>query len=127
MSILVIEFNEISVDVSGIWAVPAAPAISVGILLVPVFDTLRVFATRIFRNKAPFNPIKHIFTTTCLNWIFAYPGHFDTGSRHPSFHRSFMVPEKPYCVQPGGYPPGFGGRVFLPSQSYWFQGKRGMQ
>ena len=58
MAIMVIRFNEANIDVTGPWAMRASPAISFGIIMVPVFDTLRVFATRIFRNVSPFSPDK---------------------------------------------------------------------
>jgi UDP-N-acetylmuramyl pentapeptide phosphotransferase/UDP-N-acetylglucosamine-1-phosphate transferase len=58
ISILAIRFNEASVGVTGAYAVPAAPAVSIGFLLIPIFDTLRVFITRIVRNKPPFSPDK---------------------------------------------------------------------
>ncbi|MBU6343331.1 MAG: undecaprenyl/decaprenyl-phosphate alpha-N-acetylglucosaminyl 1-phosphate transferase [Bacteroidetes bacterium] len=34
----------------------AAPAIAIGILILPLFDTLRVFSIRIFKGKSPFHP-----------------------------------------------------------------------
>jgi UDP-GlcNAc:undecaprenyl-phosphate/decaprenyl-phosphate GlcNAc-1-phosphate transferase len=58
ISIIAIKFNESSVDVTGDFAVLAAPAVSVGFLIVPIFDTLRVFVTRMVRNKPPFSPDK---------------------------------------------------------------------
>ena len=36
----------------------AAPAVSIGFLMVPIFDTLRVFITRMVKNKPPFSPDK---------------------------------------------------------------------
>lgn len=56
MAIMVIRFNESNIDLSGPWAMRAAPAVSFGIIMVPVFDTIRVFLTRIFRNVSPFSP-----------------------------------------------------------------------
>lgn len=35
---------------------PAAPAAAIGFLIVPLFDTLRVFVTRIYRGRSPFDP-----------------------------------------------------------------------
>ncbi len=58
ISIIAIKFNESSVGISGVYAVQAAPAVSIGFLMVPIFDTLRVFITRIVRNKQPFSPDK---------------------------------------------------------------------
>lgn len=58
ISIIAIRFNEASVSVTGPYAVQAAPAVSIGFLIIPIFDTLRVFLTRIVRNKPPFSPDK---------------------------------------------------------------------
>lgn len=41
-----------------IYKMHAAPAIAVGILIIPLFDTFRVFLTRILRKKSPFAPDK---------------------------------------------------------------------
>jgi len=58
ISIIAIKFNESSIGITGPYAVQAAPAVSIGILIIPIFDTLRVFATRILKNKPPFIPDK---------------------------------------------------------------------
>jgi len=54
MAILVIEFNEHNIGLNSIYAIKSAPAVSIGILFVPLFDTLRVFVIRIYRNSSPF-------------------------------------------------------------------------
>ena len=45
---------------------PNAPVFVLGIVLIPVFDTIRVFATRIWNGKSPFSPdkthIHHLLT-----------------------------------------------------------------
>ncbi len=58
LAALVIEFNELNVGVQTSVDLISAPAISVGILIVPVFDTLRVFMLRMYRLKHPFSPDK---------------------------------------------------------------------
>jgi UDP-N-acetylmuramyl pentapeptide phosphotransferase/UDP-N-acetylglucosamine-1-phosphate transferase len=58
ISIIAIRFNEASVGVTGIFAVQAAPAVSIGFLMIPIFDTLRVFVTRMVKNQPPFSPDK---------------------------------------------------------------------
>lgn len=58
MAIMSIKFNELNLSVTGPWKISSAPAVSIGILMIPVFDTLRVFFTRIFNNKLPFSPDK---------------------------------------------------------------------
>ncbi len=39
-------------------AVNSAPAVAIGILVIPLFDTLRVFTTRMLKGKSPFYPDK---------------------------------------------------------------------
>ena len=58
ISLVAIRFNEASVTATGLFAVEAAPAVSIGFLMIPIFDTLRVFITRIVRNRPPFSPDK---------------------------------------------------------------------
>lgn len=59
MSVIVIRFNEINAAYNGAYAIKSAPAVSFGILIVPLFDTLRVFIIRIARKQSPFRPDKN--------------------------------------------------------------------
>ncbi|MBB6609785.1 undecaprenyl/decaprenyl-phosphate alpha-N-acetylglucosaminyl 1-phosphate transferase [Pontibacter sp. Tf4] len=52
ISVLAIQFVEMR-------EVAAAPAVAIGILFVPLFDTIRVFAIRIFSGRSPFIPDKN--------------------------------------------------------------------
>lgn len=52
VSVMAIEFVQMK-------AVESAPSIAVAILIIPVFDTARVFAKRIFNGKSPFMPDKN--------------------------------------------------------------------
>lgn len=53
-AILVIEFIEIHAEIQGSpYAFRAVPAVAVGILILPLFDTLRVFTVRILKGKSP--------------------------------------------------------------------------
>ncbi|GET33744.1 undecaprenyl-phosphate alpha-N-acetylglucosaminyl 1-phosphate transferase [Prolixibacter bellariivorans] len=54
MSVLVIQFNEFNIGLSGIHAFRGAPAVSIGIMIIPLIDTLRVFVLRILRGTSPF-------------------------------------------------------------------------
>ena len=54
LAIQFIEMHKVLEDVT--YATQAAPAVAVGILIVPLFDTLRVFTLRMMRGKSPFNP-----------------------------------------------------------------------
>ena len=58
MAVMAIKFNELNISLQGPWAMRAAPAVSIGIMMVPVYDTIRVFLTRILKNKYPFSPDK---------------------------------------------------------------------
>ena len=53
----------------------ASPAVAIGIIIIPLFDTLRVFTTRIYRGISPFKPdkrhIHHLLIDFGLNHIEA--------------------------------------------------------
>lgn len=56
-SILTIKFIELHQTIGdNPYAFQAVPAVAVGILILPLFDTLRVFITRIARGKHPLHP-----------------------------------------------------------------------
>ena len=62
-SILAIKFIEYNGDPMLIAEHPglvikSAPAVAIGILILPLFDTLRVFITRMLKGKSPFYPDK---------------------------------------------------------------------
>ena len=59
VSILVIRFNELNVVPDFKYAVHSAPAVSFGILIVPLFDTMRVMYIRIMKKRSPFQPDKN--------------------------------------------------------------------
>lgn len=59
ISILIIRFNELNVVNDFTYSIHAAPAVSIGILAVPLFDTLRVMLIRIKNKKSPFQPDKN--------------------------------------------------------------------
>jgi len=58
LSILAIKFNEINKTTESIYAIHCSPAVSIGILIIPIFDTVRVFAIRIAKGQSPFRPDK---------------------------------------------------------------------
>ncbi|MBS1609421.1 MAG: undecaprenyl/decaprenyl-phosphate alpha-N-acetylglucosaminyl 1-phosphate transferase [Bacteroidetes bacterium] len=55
--------------------VPHAPVFVLGIVLIPVFDTLRVFSLRMWKGKSPFSPdkthIHHLLTNSGFSHAFA--------------------------------------------------------
>ncbi|MEI7662572.1 MAG: MraY family glycosyltransferase [Bacteroidota bacterium] len=58
LSILVIRFNELNLITNIHWHISAAPVVSFGILIIPIFDTCRVMLSRILLGKSPFHPDK---------------------------------------------------------------------
>ncbi len=75
-SILTIQFIESHrVLVDHPYAFKSAPSVAVGILILPLFDTLRVFILRISNGKSPFHPdrnhIHHVLIDTGLSHMQA--------------------------------------------------------
>jgi len=61
MVVLVIKFDEFNINLQAPYALHAAPVISIGILILPVIDTIRVFFIRISEKRSPFSPdMNHI-------------------------------------------------------------------
>ncbi len=57
LSISFIEHHQFILDTPyARYAVESPPAIAVGILIIPLFDTLRVFTSRMLKGKSPFRP-----------------------------------------------------------------------
>ncbi|HMH33780.1 MAG TPA: MraY family glycosyltransferase [Puia sp.] len=55
-AILVIKFINTASDTDVVFPVASSPAIGFTILMIPLLDTLRVFAIRIFKRRSPFSP-----------------------------------------------------------------------
>jgi UDP-GlcNAc:undecaprenyl-phosphate GlcNAc-1-phosphate transferase len=55
-AILSISFIESNKTWHEEWFIESVPAVAVGILIIPLFDTLRVFILRVMRGKSPFHP-----------------------------------------------------------------------
>lgn len=58
LAINFIEMNHIITPESAAFVFNAAPAIAVGILILPLYDTIRVFVRRILKGRSPFSPDK---------------------------------------------------------------------
>jgi UDP-GlcNAc:undecaprenyl-phosphate/decaprenyl-phosphate GlcNAc-1-phosphate transferase len=57
LSILSIRFMELHIEMRGHpYAFPAAPGIVLGLMALPLFDTLRVFTVRMAKGHSPFRP-----------------------------------------------------------------------
>ena len=81
-AILALEFIEINKQVLGSYHLPSAPALAIAVLIVPLFDTLRVFILRALRGRSPFSPdrthihhvlldlgLSHVGATLCLGLV----------------------------------------------------------
>ncbi len=55
-SILAIKFIELNKGLTHPMAIQSVPAVAIGVMIIPLFDTLRVFAIRISKGKSPFHP-----------------------------------------------------------------------
>lgn len=61
LAVLSIQFLEFEFNTNAIVSISSIPAVTFGILIVPLFDTLRVFALRVFGGDSPFKADrKHI-------------------------------------------------------------------
>lgn len=54
LAAMTISFNEINAAGSSFYTLHSSPSISIAILIVPLFDTLRVFTIRILKGQSPF-------------------------------------------------------------------------
>lgn len=54
LAVMTIRFNEINNGMNIFYNLKSSPAVSIGILIVPLFDTLRVFTIRILHGLNPF-------------------------------------------------------------------------
>ena len=67
-SILVIKFINVASDPTIIMPVESAAAIGFSVLIVPLLDTLRVFAVRIFKGCSPFTPDRNHIHHLLMDW-----------------------------------------------------------
>lgn len=76
-SILTIQFIELhqGLGADSPYKFAAAPSVAIGILILPLFDTLRVFTMRILRGRSPFQPdrnhIHHLLLDSGLSHMQA--------------------------------------------------------
>ncbi len=54
------------------YAFDAVPAVAIGILILPLFDTLRVFTMRMIKGKSPFNPDRTHIHHLLLDFGFSH-------------------------------------------------------
>jgi UDP-N-acetylmuramyl pentapeptide phosphotransferase/UDP-N-acetylglucosamine-1-phosphate transferase len=73
-AILVIKFINVASSPSVAIPVEAAVAVGISILIVPLLDTLRVFAIRIFNGRSPFTPDRNHVHHLLLGWGLGHVG-----------------------------------------------------
>ena len=75
LAAFVIRFNELNIDPNTSWHVTAAPVVSFGILMIPLFDTARIFLLRVMRGGTPFkadrNHLHHLLLNLKLSHLNA--------------------------------------------------------
>jgi len=54
MAVQVILFNEKNIGYTSAFSIKSAPAVSFAVLIIPLYDTLRVFLIRMLRGRSPF-------------------------------------------------------------------------
>ncbi|MDR1170575.1 MAG: undecaprenyl/decaprenyl-phosphate alpha-N-acetylglucosaminyl 1-phosphate transferase [Prevotellaceae bacterium] len=59
LAALTISFNEVNITNTSPYHILNAPMVSLCILVLPMFDTIRVFTVRIIHKKSPFSPDKN--------------------------------------------------------------------
>lgn len=55
-SILSISFIQANLNYVNEMSVQSVPAVAIGVMIIPLFDTLRVFTLRVLKGKSPFSP-----------------------------------------------------------------------
>ena len=58
IAVMIIRFNEVNSGTNGFHNLVSSPAVSIAIIFVPLFDTLRVFTVRILCGRHPFKADK---------------------------------------------------------------------
>ncbi|MCK7559011.1 undecaprenyl/decaprenyl-phosphate alpha-N-acetylglucosaminyl 1-phosphate transferase [Chitinophaga sedimenti] len=70
-AILIVKFIEVGGNPASRMPIEAVPAVAFGVLIVPLFDTLRVFSIRMMRGRSPFsadrNHIHHYLLALDMN------------------------------------------------------------
>jgi UDP-N-acetylmuramyl pentapeptide phosphotransferase/UDP-N-acetylglucosamine-1-phosphate transferase len=59
LSALTISFNEMNISEASAYHIINVPMVSICVLVLPMFDTIRVFTIRIMQKKSPFSPDKN--------------------------------------------------------------------
>ncbi len=72
MAVVSIRFLQFELSATGVANVPAAPVVAMGILIIPLFDTLRVFTIRIINGRSPFRGDRNHMHHCLLNLGYSH-------------------------------------------------------
>ena len=73
LAVFAIKFNEFNLLPENGQQLSAAPSISIGILMIPLFDTIRVFIIRLLRKKPFRNSAQILPCLVVLAWEQVWP------------------------------------------------------
>ena len=59
IAVQVIFFNEKNIEITSAFSIKSAPAVSFSVLIIPLYDTIRVFLIRMSRGRSPFSADKN--------------------------------------------------------------------
>lgn len=74
ISILIIKFNELNIALTEWYNINSTPAVSIGIIIIPLLDTLKVFIIRLSQGRSPFKPDKSHFHHKLMTYGFSHFG-----------------------------------------------------
>jgi UDP-N-acetylmuramyl pentapeptide phosphotransferase/UDP-N-acetylglucosamine-1-phosphate transferase len=72
VSLIAIHFNEMNINSAIPYHIQSAPTVSIAILMIPIFDTLRVILYRLVRHRSPFEADKTHIHHYLLNMGFSH-------------------------------------------------------
>ncbi len=72
VAVMTIRFLEYQLIAPGNMVIHSAPAVAFGILIIPLFDTLRVFVLRISQRRSPFSADRQHLHHILLDWGFSH-------------------------------------------------------
>ncbi len=73
VAVFVIQFNQSNLKIAGDLHIRSAPAVSFAILIIPLYDTMRVFVARICRKQSPFKADRGHMHHKLLELGFSHP------------------------------------------------------
>ena len=90
-AILVIKFINTASTTDAAFPLASSPAIGFTILMIPLLDTLRVFAIRIFKRRSPFSPDRNHIHHLLLDRGFSHRSITLTAGIHQSRHDRICI------------------------------------